>query len=432
MVLPKGPFWEHVEEIPGGRRRCKFCGHLLSNQTPITRFKHHWSGVQSGGVTICDKVPQDVQAALSAAVDGPPEKKRKTTATSNNDGAYNTMSTSLLEQNSEVGNVVTDAETEPEWYFHSPGELEFVQMNMGNFQLDRVCSFPRDLIPVAPGTAVGREQVEQDCERNTRDNITFSLEDHDNEGMITGLNQLVVRGGSPERLTVDEDEPGGDSSQPGDLQCLGLQRNYDQQCSSSVSNDVNNDLCPSKKKHKATAGSSNNEVTDVISASAQEQINEVMAQLRTPQVNMVGDPGQPVVRDSSHEALQRNGEESGRDVFLTEELTGGEFENNKNAIWSWIMNDEASSSIGIYGMGGVGKTTLLTHIYNQLLQEPDTFPRVHWITVSQDFSVYKLQNLIARDIRLDLLNEDNERKRAAKLSTALIKKQRWVLILDDL
>jgi disease resistance protein RPS2 len=119
-------------------------------------------------------------------------------------------------------------------------------------------------------------------------------------------------------------------------------------------------------------------------------------------------------------------------VFLTEELTGGEFENNKNAIWSWIMNDEASSSIGIYGMGGVGKTTLLTHIYNQLLQERGTFPHVRWITVSQDFSVYKLQNLIAQDIDLDLSNEDNERKRAAKLSKALIKKQRWVLILDDL
>jgi disease resistance protein RPS2 len=424
MVLPKGPFWEHVEETDESWQ-CTFCGHPFSKLTRIARFKLHWSGVPGCGTTICDKVPEHVREAVFAAVDGPPEKKLKTTATSSNDRAPNTISTSLLEQNSQVGNVVTDVETEPELYFPSPGEQEFVQTNMGNFQLDRVSSFPRDLIP--------GEQVEQECERNAQDNLTLSVEDYRIEGMITGLNQLlVVRGGSPERLTVDEDEPGGDSSQPGDLQCLGLQRNYDQQCSSSVSNDVNNDLCPSKKKHKATAGSSNNEVTDVISASAQEQNNEVMAQLRTPQVNMVGDPGQPVVRDSSHEALQRNGEESGRDVFLTEELTGGEFENNKNAIWSWIMNDEASSSIGIYGKGGVGKTTLLTHIYNQLLQEPDTFPRVHWITVSQDFSVYKLQNLIARDIRLDLLNEDNERKRAAKLSTALIKKQRWVLILDDL
>ncbi|KAL9344259.1 hypothetical protein Peur_061934 [Populus x canadensis] len=421
MVLPKGPFWEYVKET-GESRQCTFCGHPFSNQTPITRFKLHWSGVQRRGTTICDKVPEPVRDAAFTAVDGPPEKKLKTTATSSNDGAHNTISTSLLEQNIQVGNVVTDVEMEPELYFPSPGEQEFVQTSMGNFQLDRVSSFPRDLIP--------GEQVEQECERNTQDNLPLTVEDYRIEGMITGLNQLLVRGGSPERLTVNEDELRGDSSQPGGLQCLGLQRNYDQQCSSSVSNDVNNDLCPSKKKHKATAGSSNNEVTDVISAS--EQINEVMAQLRTPQVNMVGDPGQPVVRDSSREVLQRNGDESGQDVFLTEELIGGEFENNKNAIWSWIMNDEASSSIGIYGMGGVGKTTLLTHIYNQLLQERGTFPHVHWITVSQGFRVYKLQSLIAKDIHLDLSNEDNERKRAAKLSKALIEKQRWVLILDDL
>ncbi|XP_073262569.1 probable disease resistance protein At4g27220 [Populus alba] len=211
--------------------------------------------------------------------------------------------------------------------------------------------------------------------------------------MIMELNQLVVRGGAPERLTVNEDEPRGDLSQPADPLCFGLERHYDQPSSSSVNNDVM--------------------VIDV--------------------ENMIKEHLQPVVRDSSREALQRNGDESGRDVFLTEELIGGEFENNKNAIWSWIMNDiEASSSIGIYGMGGVGKTTLLTHIYNQLLQKPGTFPHVHWITVSQDFSVCKLQNLIAKDIHLDLSNDDNERKRAAKLSKALIEKQRWVLILDDL
>jgi disease resistance protein RPS2 len=362
MVLPKGPFWEYVKET-GESRQCTFCGHPFSKQTPITRFKLHWSGVQRRGTTICDKVPEPVRDAAFTAVDGPPEKKLKTTATSSNDGAHNTISTSMLEQNIQVENVVTDVETEPELCFPSLGYL-------------------------IPG-----EQVEQECERNAQDNLPLSVEDYRIEGMIRELNQLVVRGGSPERLTVNEDEPRGDLSQPTDPLCFGLERHYDQPSSSSVNNDV------------------------------------MMIDVE----NMIREHLQPVVRDSSREGLQPIGDESGRDVFLTEELIGGEFENNKNAIWSWIMNDiEASSSTGIYGMGGVGKTTLLTHIYNQLLQEPDTFPHVHWITVSQDFSVYKLQNLIARDIRLDLSNEDNERKRAAKLSKALIEKQRWILILDDL
>ncbi|XP_073262842.1 putative disease resistance protein At4g10780 [Populus alba] len=377
MVLPKGPFWEYVKET-GESRQCTFCGHPFSNQTPITRFKLHWSGVQRRGTTICDKVPEPVRDAAFTAVDGPPEKKLKTTATSSNDGAHNTISTSLLEQNIQVGNVVTDVETEPELYFPSPGEQEFVQTNMGNFQLDRVSSFPGDLIP--------GEQVEQERGRNAQDNLPLSVEDYRIEGMIMDLNQLVVRGGSPERLTVNEDESRGDLSQPTDPLCFCLERHYDLPSSSSVNNDV----------------------------------------MMIDAENMIREHLQPVAA-----CLQPIGDESGRDVFLTEELIGEEFENNKNAIWSWIMNDEASSSIGIYGMGGVGKTTLLTHIYNQL-QQRGTFPHVHWITVSQDFSVCKLQNLIANDIHLDLSNEDNERKRAAKLSKALIKKQRWVLILDDL
>ncbi|KAI5557782.1 hypothetical protein BDE02_18G126500 [Populus trichocarpa] len=269
MVLPKGPFWEHVEETDESWL-CTFCRHPFSKLTRITRFKLHWSGVPGCGTTICDEVPEHVREAAFAAVDGPPEKKLKTTATSSNDGAHNTISTSLLEQNSQVGNVVTDVEMGPELCFSSPREQEFMQTNMESFQLDRVSSFPRDLIP--------GEQVEQECERNTQDNLPLPVEDYRIEGKITVWNQLVVRGGSPERLTVNEDEPRGDSSQPGGLQCPGLQRNYDQQCSSSVNNDVNNDLCPSKKKHKATAGSSNNEVTNAISASAQEQNNKVMAQ----------------------------------------------------------------------------------------------------------------------------------------------------------
>ncbi|KAG5235528.1 disease resistance protein [Salix suchowensis] len=100
-------------------------------------------------------------------------------------------------------------------------------------------------------------------------------------------------------------------------------------------------------------------------------------------------------------------------------------------IWSWLMNDEVSS-IGIYGTGAVGKTSLATHIHNQLLQTPTSFKCVFWITVSQDFSISKLQYLIAKAINLNLSNEEDEKKRAAKLSKALAAKGKSVLILDDL
>ncbi|KAI5554518.1 hypothetical protein BDE02_19G019300 [Populus trichocarpa] len=83
-------------------------------------------------------------------------------------------------------------------------------------------------------------------------------------------------------------------------------------------------------------------------------------------------------------------------------------------------------------MGGVGKTTLVMHMYNQLLCRPDTFSHVYWITVSQDTSIKKLQGSIGRCIGLNLFNEDEERHRAVEMRKELMKKQKWVLILDDL
>uniref|UniRef100_A0A6N2KAZ8 Uncharacterized protein n=1 Tax=Salix viminalis TaxID=40686 RepID=A0A6N2KAZ8_SALVM len=82
-------------------------------------------------------------------------------------------------------------------------------------------------------------------------------------------------------------------------------------------------------------------------------------------------------------------------------------------------------------MGGVGKTTLVTHLYNQLLETPET--RVYWITASQDTSINRLQISLARRIGLDLSNEDDELHRVVALKKELMKKQhKWVLILDDL
>uniref|UniRef100_A0A6N2KGB1 TIR domain-containing protein n=1 Tax=Salix viminalis TaxID=40686 RepID=A0A6N2KGB1_SALVM len=114
---------------------------------------------------------------------------------------------------------------------------------------------------------------------------------------------------------------------------------------------------------------------------------------------------------------------------------GQAFEENRKVIWSLLMVDEVST-IGIYGMGGVGKTTILQHIHNELLERPDICDHVWWVTVSQDFSIKRLQNLIAKRVDkhlyLDLSSEDDDLHRVAKLSGELEKKQKWILILDDL
>ncbi|KAL3564643.1 hypothetical protein D5086_032689, partial [Populus alba] len=53
---------------------------------------------------------------------------------------------------------------------------------VGNFPLDRVSSFPRDLIP--------GEQVEQECERNAQENLPLSVEDYRIEGTFMESSQL--------------------------------------------------------------------------------------------------------------------------------------------------------------------------------------------------------------------------------------------------
>jgi disease resistance protein RPS2 len=213
------------------------------------------------------------------------------------------------------------------------------------------------------------------------------------------------------------------------------------------------------KRHKSIASSSN--VNDnAISTTPQEQNNNEVD-------NLAGDAGRTQAPDTMGQALERRLEEFDRwlmeddidngtggvvqpgagasssggltgntnetpgDAVPTTELVGQAFKDHKKTIWSWLMHDEVST-ISIYGMGGVGKTTLVTHIYNQLLERPGTFCHVYWITVSQDTNINKLQNSIAKRIGLDLSNEDEELYRASKLSKELTKKQKWVLILDDL
>ncbi|TYJ39064.1 hypothetical protein E1A91_A04G040000v1 [Gossypium mustelinum] len=116
-------------------------------------------------------------------------------------------------------------------------------------------------------------------------------------------------------------------------------------------------------------------------------------------------------------------------LLPTSELVGQEAVRNK--IWACLMQEEVSK-IGVWGMGGVGKTAIMKHIHNELLEE-QRFERVIWVTISKEFNVMKVQDDIASALGLKeyLDKEEDKLRRAAILSEMLKRAGKHVLILDD-
>ncbi|KAJ0007297.1 hypothetical protein Pint_30382 [Pistacia integerrima] len=103
---------------------------------------------------------------------------------------------------------------------------------------------------------------------------------------------------------------------------------------------------------------------------------------------------------------------------------------NMNEIWELLMGDEVMK-IGVCGMGGIGKTTIITHINNKLLKETNKFEKVIWVTVSQPLDLMKLQDQIAVALKEDLFRDEDKRIRAGKLWN-MLEGRKIVLLLDDM
>ncbi|CAN7083298.1 unnamed protein product [Brassica oleracea var. botrytis] len=96
--------------------------------------------------------------------------------------------------------------------------------------------------------------------------------------------------------------------------------------------------------------------------------------------------------------------------------------------WDSIMKPEGRT-LGIYGMGGVGKTTLLATINNKF---EDEFEVVIWVVVSKDLQYKGIQDQILRRLCADKDWEKKTEKEKKKLIGNNLGRKKFVLLLDDL
>ncbi|XP_022714852.1 probable disease resistance protein At1g12280 [Durio zibethinus] len=103
-----------------------------------------------------------------------------------------------------------------------------------------------------------------------------------------------------------------------------------------------------------------------------------------------------------------------------------------NKVWS-AFEQKHVGIIGLYGVGGVGKTRLLTEINNKIGVLSGGFDVVIWVVVSKAFYIGRLQDDIAKRIGLfnGIWSEKTPDEKAIDISE-ILREKKFVLLLDDL
>ncbi|MBA0868846.1 hypothetical protein Goshw_019474 [Gossypium schwendimanii] len=101
-------------------------------------------------------------------------------------------------------------------------------------------------------------------------------------------------------------------------------------------------------------------------------------------------------------------------------------------VWHCIV-DKDVGIIGLYGLGGVGKTTLLTQINNKFSTTADKFDVVIWALVSKDYNVEKIQDKMGGNIGFrDTSWKSKSVDEKAVDIYGVLRNKRFVVLLDDL
>ncbi|THG02381.1 hypothetical protein TEA_030013 [Camellia sinensis var. sinensis] len=107
---------------------------------------------------------------------------------------------------------------------------------------------------------------------------------------------------------------------------------------------------------------------------------------------------------------------------------------NLMKVMDLLSDDDGASRIGVWGMGGVGKTTLVKNLNNQLetaASSAQPFSIIIWVTVSKELDLKRLQTQLLERLNLVVKAGESMESTASQLHERLQKEKRFLLILDD-
>ncbi|MBA0687546.1 hypothetical protein Goari_015073, partial [Gossypium aridum] len=123
-----------------------------------------------------------------------------------------------------------------------------------------------------------------------------------------------------------------------------------------------------------------------------QAMKEVHAEGHFPEILLVNDPSTIAVN------------------LTTTKLVGTA--NVREEIYQSLMGDDVGM-IGVWGMGRIGKTTIMKGVHNRLLKE-SKFRKLIWLTVSKELDILRLQKNIASQLERNFLDDEDTIIRAGK------------------
>ncbi|CAO2842554.1 unnamed protein product [Amaranthus hypochondriacus] len=113
-------------------------------------------------------------------------------------------------------------------------------------------------------------------------------------------------------------------------------------------------------------------------------------------------------------------------------LVGSAREDIQQKIWEIVKNVEATGTVCIHGIAGVGKSALAAMIHNKVLTELVGFESIVWVNVEYGLGLKQVQEELASKLHVDLSGITDNVERAKALRSAVVQLGRFLLVLDSM